>query len=122
MESTVDILRLTQITKKAKDISIPNVPSQKEYQLIYEENKGLKEKIAKLSREQSSEQSSSTEIVLDDSSLSSLQQKMRLVEEAAQKAKESSQSFAAAADRWRSHRKLSRTAKVRKLFEELQKM
>jgi hypothetical protein len=66
MESTLDILRLTQITKKDEDNFTTKVPSQEDFTMIYQENKVLKARIvAKLSQEQSSEKPSTKESVLE---------------------------------------------------------
>ena len=130
LESTLDILRLTQISNRTEigtERHQSNVTtSQEEFDRIVEENKALKARIEQISssREKMSSPNGKAQTNNNDEETLSesvnnisttLQQKLRLVEEAAQKARESSQSFTAAADRWRSHRKqLVEAAKVRR--------
>jgi exopolyphosphatase/pppGpp-phosphohydrolase len=80
------------------------------------DNMRLKGKLRELSRRNKAEENEeSRKTLVNNEDLSSLQIKVKKAEEAAKHVRESSRSFTAAADRWRSHRRLNKTTKVRSI-------
>lgn len=114
----MEILRLTQTAKRVSVINGPSGDNQgpatpgEGSAAIMAENVRLKEKIRVLN-ERRSRSDDDTANIVKKTDLTSLQLKVKKAEEAARNARESSRSLAAAADRWRSHRRRSQSKQVR---------